>query len=60
MLVETIEAEYVITLDQARALLSKHSKTAITPDTHWIRVTHEVTRDAKPWALVRFQAIARK
>jgi hypothetical protein len=56
--VERIDAELAIDLHGACALLSKGGR-KITPATHWVRVTHEVTRDAAPWALVRFQAISR-
>ena len=56
--VERIDAELAIDLHAACALLSKGGK-KITPATHWVRVTHEITRDAAPWALVRLQAISR-
>lgn len=56
--IEKIDAEYVITLEKACELLSTPSK-KITPETHWVRVTHEITRDAKPWAIVRLQALKR-
>lgn len=50
---EKIEAEYVLTLEKACELLN------VNPKTHWVRVTHEITRDAAPWAVVRLQAIKR-
>jgi hypothetical protein len=56
---ELIDSEYVLDIYRACELLSKDGK-KITPKTHVIRVTHEVTRDAAPWALVRLQAIRRK
>jgi len=51
--VEKIDAEYVLTLEKACELLK------VNPKTHWVRVTHEITRDAAPWAVARFQAIRR-
>lgn len=56
--VERIDAELAIDLRGACELLSRGGK-KITPKTHWVRVTHEITRDAAPWATVRFQAISR-
>jgi len=56
--VERIDAEYVLDVYRACELLSKNGK-KITPQTHWIRVTHEVTRDAAPWAVAKFQALKR-
>ena len=50
---EKIEAEYTLTLEKACSLLG------VDPKTHWIRVTHEITRDAPPWAVVRLQALKR-
>jgi hypothetical protein len=56
--IEKIDAELVLTLERACELLSTPSK-KITPQTHWVRVTHEITRDAAPWATAKFQAIKR-
>lgn len=55
---ERVDAECVITLERACELLSAGGK-KITPQTHWVRVTHDITRDAKPWEIVRMQAISR-
>jgi hypothetical protein len=55
---ERIDAEVAFDIHKACELLSAKGK-KITPQTHWIRVTHEVTRDAAPWAMFRLQAISR-
>jgi hypothetical protein len=55
---EKIEAELKLTLEKACELLSTPTK-KITPKTHWVRVTHELTRDALPWAVATLQAISR-
>lgn len=55
---EKIEAEFVLTLEKVCELLSTATK-KITPKTHWVRVTHEITRDAAPWAVAKLQAISR-
>jgi len=51
--IEEVVSEKVITLETACGLLK------VDPKTHWVRVVHEITRDAKPWAVVRLQAIKR-
>lgn len=56
--VEHIDAEAAFDIYKVCELLSTKDK-KITPETHWIRVTHEVTRDEKPWAVFRVQAIRR-
>lgn len=48
-----IDREYTITLREAC------EKLGVTEKTHWIRVVHELTRDAPPWVVVRLQAIRR-
>lgn len=56
--VERVDAELALDLHAACELLSRGGK-RITPQTHWVRVTHEIPRDAAPWAVVRLQAISR-
>lgn len=56
--VERIDADLAIDLRAACELLSRGGK-RITPETHWVRVVHEIPRDAAPWAVVRLQAISR-
>jgi hypothetical protein len=51
--IEEIVAEKVFTLEAVCAMLG------VDPKTHWVRVVHEITRDAAPWAVARFQAIRR-
>jgi hypothetical protein len=51
--IEEIVAEKVLTLETVCTMLG------VDPKTHWVRVVHEVTRDAAPWAVARFQAIKR-
>jgi hypothetical protein len=52
-IIEEIVAEKVFTVRQVAEILGVDYKT------HWFRVVHEVTRDAAPWALARFQALKR-
>jgi hypothetical protein len=56
--IERIDAEVAFDIYRVCELLSTKDK-KITPETHWFRVTHEVTRDAAPWAMFRVQAIRR-
>jgi hypothetical protein len=50
---EEIVAEKVMTVRDVAALLG------VSYEDHYFRAVHEVTRDAAPWALVRFQALKR-
>lgn len=48
-----VDAEMVITVREAC------EKLGVTEKTHWIRVVHELTSNAPPWAAFRLQAIRR-
>lgn len=52
-ILEEIVAEKVITVLQMAEILGVDYKT------HYFRVVYEVTRDAAPWAIARFQALKR-
>lgn len=53
------EVTYNITLYEACKLISKDSGKNITPETHWIKSSIELTRDSPPYVIIKLEAYKR-
>lgn len=49
-----------ITLSEACEIITERTGEKVTPETHWIQATMEMTRDCPPYAVVNLIATRRE